>query len=64
MEAIRISPTEVQVDDTVYVFTSADDADDFQACNATADATFCASPYDETRLRTKPADTRSQDLTP
>ena len=62
MATIRISPTEIQVEDTVYVFASADDADDFDACIATVDATFCASKYPP--LSTRPADTRSQDMTP
>lgn len=62
MATIRISPAEVQVDDTIYVFASADDADAFEACIATVDAKFCASQTPP--LHTRPADTRSQDMTP
>jgi len=62
MATIRISPTEIQVDDTVYVFASVDDADDFDACIATVDVAFCTTKHPP--MSTRAADTRSQDLTP
>lgn len=63
MATMRISPTEIQVDDTIYVFATADDADPFEECIATTgDASFCAS--QNPPLSSKPADTRSQDMTP
>jgi hypothetical protein len=45
MPNIRISPTEVQVDDTIYTFESAGVADDFEACVATVDVSHCVSKY-------------------
>lgn len=41
MANIRISPTEVQVNGTIYTFESAGIADDFEACIATVDVTHC-----------------------
>lgn len=41
MPNIRISPTEVQVDETIYTFESAGIADDFEACVATVDVSHC-----------------------
>jgi hypothetical protein len=41
MATIRISPTEVRVDDVIYVFKDADDADDFEACTATVSLEYC-----------------------
>jgi hypothetical protein len=45
MPNIRISPTEVQVDETIYTFESAGVADDFEACVATVDVSQCESRY-------------------
>lgn len=41
MANIRISPTEVQVNDIIYTFESAGVADDFEACVATVDVSHC-----------------------
>ena len=41
MANIRVSPTEVQVNDTIYTFASAGAADDFEACAATVDVSHC-----------------------
>lgn len=41
MTTVRISTTEVQVDQIVYLFNSADHADDFEACVATVDLAHC-----------------------
>ena len=43
MPNIRISPIEVQVDETIYTFESAGVADDFEACVATVDVSHCES---------------------
>jgi len=45
MPNIRISPTEVQVDTTIYTFESAGIADDFEACVATVDVSHCEAKY-------------------
>jgi hypothetical protein len=45
MSNIRISPTEVQVGDTIYTFESAGVADDFEACVATVDVSHCESRF-------------------
>lgn len=45
MPNIRISPTEVQVDETIYTFESAGIADDFEACVATVDVSHCEARY-------------------
>lgn len=41
MPIVRIATTEVQVDDVVYLFNSAMDADRFQACASTVDVGHC-----------------------
>jgi hypothetical protein len=41
MAIIRVATTEVQVDDTIYLFNSAMDADRFEACAATVDVGHC-----------------------
>lgn len=41
MANIRISPTEVQVNETIYTFESVDVADAFEACVATVDVAHC-----------------------
>lgn len=56
MAVIRLSPTEVQVDDMDYVFISADIADAFESCMATADANFCASQHSPSE--TRPSDAK------
>jgi len=43
MPNIRISPTEVQVDETIYTFENVAVADDFEACVATVDVSHCES---------------------
>lgn len=45
MATVRVSPTEVKVDDTVYTFESSGVADDFEACVATVDVTHCETQY-------------------
>ena len=45
MPNIRISPTEVQVAETIYTFESAGVADDFEACVATVDVSHCEARY-------------------
>jgi hypothetical protein len=45
MANVRISPTEVQVGDTIYTFESAGVADDFEACVATVDVRHCEAKY-------------------
>jgi hypothetical protein len=41
MATVRVSPTEVQVDQLVYVYASATQADAFEACVATVDVAHC-----------------------
>ena len=41
MANIRISPTEVQVNDIIYTFEIAGMADEFEACVATVDVSHC-----------------------
>lgn len=41
MAIIRVATTEVQVDDMIYLFNSAMDADRFEACAATVDVGHC-----------------------
>lgn len=41
MATRRLSPTEVQVDDVIYVFKNANDTDDFESCVATVDLKYC-----------------------
>lgn len=41
MATVRIATTEVRVDDTIYRFATAHDADRFEACVATADPDYC-----------------------
>jgi hypothetical protein len=45
MPTVRLSPTEVQVDNTVYTFESSGVADDFEACVATVDVGHCETKY-------------------
>lgn len=45
MANIRMSPTEVQVSETIYTFESADAADGFEACVATVGVTQCEQKY-------------------
>lgn len=45
MANIRISPTEVQVDDIIYTFEDAGVADDFEACVATVDVSHCTQKH-------------------
>lgn len=41
MATVRLSPTEVQVDQKVYVYESAAQADAFEACVAAVDVDHC-----------------------
>lgn len=41
MATVRISPTEVQVDDVIYSYASAGQADAFEACVAAVDVAHC-----------------------
>jgi hypothetical protein len=45
MATVRVSPTEVQVDNTIYTFESSGVADDFEACVATVDVGHCEAQY-------------------
>lgn len=42
MATVRLTPNEVQVDQLVYVYESASQADAFEACVAALDVTHCA----------------------
>ncbi|MDB5796111.1 MAG: hypothetical protein JWP36_13 [Paucimonas sp.] len=57
MAIVRIATTEVQVDDTVYLFNSAMDADRFEACAATVDVSHCERDYPPFAKRAKLAST-------
>lgn len=41
MATIRLTTTEIQVDDIIYTFNTADQADAFEACVATVDVSHC-----------------------
>lgn len=41
MATVRISPTEVQVDQVIYTYRSASQADAFEACVAAVDVSHC-----------------------
>lgn len=41
MATVRISPTEVQVDQLIYSYGSASQADAFEACVAAVDVSHC-----------------------
>jgi hypothetical protein len=41
MSTMRISPTEVQAGDIIYVFQDTRDANDFQECVATLGVKYC-----------------------
>jgi len=41
MATVRLTPTEIQVDQVVYVYESASQADAFEACVAALDVTHC-----------------------
>jgi hypothetical protein len=45
MATVRVSPTEVQVDNIIYIFESSGVADDFEACVATVDVGHCETQY-------------------
>jgi hypothetical protein len=42
MATVRLTPTEVQVDQVIYVYESASQADAFEACVAALDVAHCA----------------------
>lgn len=54
MPTIRLTTTEVQVDDTVYCFANADHADAFEACVATVDLSHCEQEYAPLEKRAAP----------
>ena len=41
MATVRLTPTEVQVDQVIYVYESASQADAFEACVAALDVAHC-----------------------
>jgi hypothetical protein len=41
MTPMRISPTQVQANGYIYVFEDDEEADDFLACIASVDVTYC-----------------------
>lgn len=41
MATVRLTPTEVQVDEVVYIYESASKADAFEACVAALDVAHC-----------------------
>ena len=41
MATVRLSPTEVQVDQVIYIYGSASQADAFEACVAAVDVSHC-----------------------
>lgn len=45
MATVRISPTEVQVDEVIYSYASAAQADAFEACVAAVDVTHCVADH-------------------
>lgn len=45
MATVRISPTEVQVDQVIYVYASAGQADAFEACVAAVDVSHCVTDH-------------------
>ena len=45
MATVRISPTEVQVDDVIYSYASAGQADAFEACVAAVDVEHCVTDH-------------------
>jgi hypothetical protein len=52
MATVRISPTEVQVDQVVYVYASASQADAFEACVAAVDVSHCMTDHPPQATRT------------
>lgn len=52
MATVRIATHEVQVNDMIYVFGSADQADAFEACVATVDLSHCERDYAPIAKRT------------
>jgi hypothetical protein len=45
MATVRISPTEVQVDQVVYVYANVSQADAFEACVAAVDVLHCLTDH-------------------
>lgn len=45
MATVRLATTEVQVDEIIYTFDSADRADAFEACVATVDLSHCEADH-------------------
>lgn len=45
MATVRVSPTEVQVDQVVYVYANASQADAFEACVAAVDISHCLTDH-------------------
>lgn len=58
MATIRISPTEVQLNSTIYTFADPDIADDFEACVATVNVKYCEQEHPAVSKRI--ADTNHQ----
>jgi hypothetical protein len=45
MATVRVSPTEVQVNDIIYTFAEPEDADAFEACVAVVQLAYCENEY-------------------
>ena len=45
MATVRMTPTEVQVDQIIYVYENASQADGFEACVAALDVEHCVMDY-------------------
>jgi hypothetical protein len=51
MATVRLTPTEVQVDQLVYVYEDASQADAFEACVAALDVAHCVLDHPPQRTR-------------
>ncbi|MBB5200390.1 hypothetical protein HNR39_002225 [Glaciimonas immobilis] len=51
MAIIRVSPTEITVDDITYVFDTAYAADAFEACVAITDVPYCVDEFPPVSVR-------------
>jgi hypothetical protein len=51
MATVRLTPTEVQVDQVIYVYGNASQADAFEACAAALDVAHCVLDHPPQRTR-------------
>jgi hypothetical protein len=61
MVTMRISPTEVQAGDIIYVFTDTADATEFQECVATVGVKYCELEVPAADKRYAPAEDQLPD---